>query len=322
MLRTTSLLNLLAFFTIAVAASQSAAAVSNTWRMCDNCSPTQKEHCAIAAAAADNLKTGDYVWIADFSGESTSKYFISVLPPGTIQGEESELSDHILNGPQITPFPEALSSHEAYVWDAVIAIVNEVYRPQGAGYDYPACGLGNLLGTGDRSVIAQAPFSQEVNLPPGPGSNSAYDIIGNQAMAMDLARAHAGVLGSIAATQSFFTQWIKISPINSQTSLILVFSDGSSGIWRFSFERNRWEPDWSSFEDSDGNPIPLTQQDLQPGLGWWFSGTSQGEENLENFLARAALFGIPITGPGAGCSPSPIRCEISEDGLLCWFAQC
>lgn len=304
----------------------SALASTNTWLMCDDCSPAQMEYCAIQAATMDNLRTGDYAWIVDFAGETVSKYYILVTPAGgIIQGGESDSSTHLQSGSVVTLIEETVSSDDAEIWDIVIEIVRDIYRPQGWGYNYPSCGQGvfSEVRSGEVHGLQSQPLmSYPVNIPSGPDRDSAYDIIGRNSHALQLGQSYSGILGHMSVTQTFFTNWWRDSPIDSTTSLVFVFSDGSSGIWRFNFERNRWEADWSTFEDSDGNPIPHQSGDVQPGNSWWFSGTEQGEENLANFLARLGLFGIPVSGPDGHCSPAPIRCDVTPEGMECVFSRC
>ncbi len=300
----------------------------NDWRMCDGCSDLQMQQCAIEVATVEDLQTGKHVWIFDFENWVASKYYLEVTPPGTIiQGKGNRDDRQLTRSGLIIAIPQALFAREVVLSDALFEMVDVVWRPRGWGYHYPACGQFGIsslewpdhLEDTESTTQSQPVMTYPVNIPPGPDQDSAYDIIGRQALALQLAQAHQGPVAYLGEVQSWVANFVRANPVNTETSIRLVFSDGSSGIWRFNFETNRWEPDWSTFEDSDGNPIPLSSNDLAPGMGFEFSGSEPGEQNLQRFLDRAAMLDIPITGPGGGDGPILVRCDVTSNGISCVF---
>jgi hypothetical protein len=258
------------------------------------------------------------------------KFYLEITPPGTIiQGHPRQVDSSTTQSGLTIAVPIPLSAEEINLSDALFELVEVVWRPQGWGYHYPACAGSNHSSTTsdgrldelEANVLSQPSMTYPVSVPSGPGQDSVYDFIGNFSLALSLAAANAGLVGGFASVQSGTGNYINVSPVNLETSLKLILNDGSSGIWRFNAEQGRWEPDWSTFEDSDSNPIPVTEADLPPGISAWFSATDQGQDNLQNFLERAAMFGIPITGPG-GDTPGdkwPVRCDVTNEGITCYY---
>lgn len=295
-------------------------AQTQAWRMCDNCPEYVPQACAISIAHQHGLQTGDHAWILDFASGTASKFYLQVTPPGQIiQGESGEADKVVQSMPTVLAFEEMLTAEEIEGIAAVFQIVEHVYRPAGFGFDYPSCDASlmqtsmhelELAGTEAQTQSNQAVITFPVQIPGSSGHGSAYDIVGFTSLAVQLAGNHAGVLGVLGQAQSLVSQWIR-TPLNTNVSLKLHFDDGSFGIWRFNFELDVWEPDWSTFRDSDGNPIPATAEDMPPGTGFVFDN----EGNLQRFLSRAMMFGIPITGPGGG--GTRVVCIRDAGGITC-----
>jgi hypothetical protein len=317
------------FFTAALAVSVNASGQTNAWRMCDGCTLSQMAQCAIQTTGVHNLKTGDYVWTFDFQNETSVKFYMQVSPPGTIiQGESDHLSGDQTQGGQILPIQTSLTPTEAQTVGVLMFFVNDVWRPQGAGYAYPSCTntqmaehieLSDYHSNQESEIRSEGVIVLPIEIPPGPDQNRAYDVFGYLALANQLAAAHAGMAGLLGEIQSVLYSFVPISPVNTNTQLKLVFDDGSYGIWKFNFQSDQWEPDWSTFRDSEDNPIPMTPADMV-GRVYGFSDTPEGQNSLTDFLQRARMFGIPITGPGGG-GPLPTRCRMESDGLRCWPAS-
>ena len=75
-----------------------------------------------------------------------------------------------------------------------------------------------------------------------------------------------------------------------------------------------------SLRDSDGNSIPQTENEVSSGLGFEFSGDAPGERNLERFIERMRIFGIPVEGDTSGTCTNT-RCRVIEDKFRCTL-QC
>lgn len=325
------------YFQLALAASliccgsaQGSVTPVKDWRMCDGCSVSQMQQCAIEVATVEGLQTGDHVWIFDFENWIASNYYLEVTPPGTpIQGEVSRDDQQLTQVGLVVANAQTLSAREVELSEGLFGMVEEVWRPMGWGYHYEACADSTQYSLKERggpkepiAIIQHQPRPTPITIPPGSDQNSAHDIIGNQARALQLAQAHSGGVGVPGQIQNWVGNDVRVAPINTRASKLFQFSDGSSAIWNFNVETDRWEPDWATFEDSDGNPIPLSANDAPPGAGFEFSGTAEGERNLQQFLDRMTVFGIPIAGPGDdGVGGSPVRCEVTSDGLRCWYSS-
>ncbi len=320
-------LSALAALLIYCGSAQGSVTPVTDWRMCDGCSDSQMQQCAIEVATVEGLRTGNYVWIFDFENWVASKYYLEVTLPGTIvPGEGSRDDQRLTRVGLVVANAQTLSAKEVALSDGLFGMVEEVWRPMGWGYHYEACAdstqysLKERGGTKepDATIQPQPGMTFPITIPPGPEQNSAHDIIGNQARALQLAEAHGEGLGVLGQIQSWVGNYVRVAPINTRASKLFQFSDGSFAIWNFNVETDRWEPDWDTFEDSDGNRIPATASDVSPGMSFEFSGAAPGELNLQQFLDRMTMFGIPVTGPG-GVGGSPVSCEITSDGLRCWY---
>jgi len=304
-------------------------ASDDAWKTCDGCSWAEKHQCASEVALEHQLKTGDFAWIYDFHSEIASKFYVQVTPPGTIiQGADgADGSSDTSSLPSVTVIQSPLGGDEAYYAGLLNFFVNDVWRPQGGAYDYPSCQAQWISGEGQREASegeisgrrSSGMMVHPINIPPATGQNTAYDVFGALAAASQLAEGNVGLLGLLGEVQNIFDGWVPASPINVNTQLKLQFSDGSYGIWKFNFQSDQWEPDWSTFRDSEGNPMPLTPGDMV-GQRYDFSGTPIGQNSLREFLDRARVLGIPITGPGGGQGGDsvPTRCRMEGDTMRCW----
>lgn len=306
------------FFGLLMFASAPLTASSTAWRMCDDCSEPEKMQCAVTVAQFYGLQTADQVWILDFLNESASKFYLHVgSSDEIIRGNDSRSDGESLAASSILAFDSPLTSDELDGAYALFQIVNQIYRPAGFGFNYPSCDQAPMAGAApDMASPSATPMSQAGatyvrNIPGSSGFGSAYDVIGFNQAAVALARQYAGLAGGLGMAQSFVSNWVAVSPLNTTVSLKIVFPDGSYGIWRYDFEHDSWQPDWSTFRDSEDNLIPLTEADMPPGTVFLF----EDDENLANFLDRAALFGIPITGPGGG--GTAIVCMRDASGIVC-----
>lgn len=307
-----------ALFTTQVAAQAQYGAV------CDGCTLQQYTECAVQIGFWYGASTGTRVFVLDFHNEHTAKYRLQVIPPGgTIDSVDSadKSSVELTSISQIIPHPEALTSDEAMDADALIAWTNDLTRPNGGGQTRVACPGSSTSGTppvmaGESSEIQSLGSSDaaavEIVQVPSNMAGSAYDVIGNQVFGIQIAQQIMAGRPFFNATGRFLNLIDRIFniPLNTEAILLLEFSDGSLGIWVLNYPKSRWQADFQTFEDSDGNPIPHTPSDLV-GNTYMFSN----QNNLQNFLDRAHQFGIPITGPGGGIIT---ECRMEGGNLRCF----
>jgi hypothetical protein len=97
--------------------------------------------------------------------------------------------------------------------------------------------------------------------------------------------------------------------------LVLVqFADGSSGMWGLN-DRGELDLVEGSLRDSDGNPIPQSGNEVSSGSGFEFSGDAPGERNLERFIERMRIFGIPVERDTSGTCNT--RCRVAAGRFRC-----
>lgn len=294
-------------------------AASQVLATCDDCSSSQHGTCATHLGHQFGLAHGSKVWIVDFVQQYTTKFELEVYPPGTIiYGREESPSGEFT----VIPVPESLTSSEQNVADLLIDWVNQILRPNGGGYAFTTCpqssSASNAEADGGSMVLGRGAVAiQDIIVPPDAPWVSAYEIIGNTAAGIQLANM---LLSDIPITQSlgvlynFANNFINVLPVNLEAVIRMKFPDGSLGQWDYNAFTERWEANFATFHDSDGNPIPMTPSDMT-GRAYLFSGQAPGQENLDRFLQRAQLLGIPITGPGGGSIPT--KCEMVGDRLRC-----
>lgn len=286
---------------------------------CDDCKASQYQACATQMGHRFDLSNASRVWVVDFAKQQTIKYELEVYPPGTIiYGSDSEIS----SGSRIIPIQVALSSWEADVADQLVDWVNQILRPNGGGYAFTQCSpnssVSNRKHEKDVSIQSGGAVAiQPIEVPPGAPYTSAYDIIGNTSASIQLANmllSDMQIMNSLGVLYNFANNFINVLPVNIEAVIRVEFPDGSIGKWEYNAFAGRWEADFTTFSDSDGNPIPMTPSDMT-GRTYHFGGQSPGQDNLIRFLGRAQALGIPITGPGGGTIPT--KCEMVGERLRC-----
>lgn len=294
--------------------------------VCDGCTQQQYHACAQYMGWWYGLSTNTRIFVFDFINQQAVKYRLQVVPPGGSVDSDSE--SFIQGLPDVFAFPETLSANEENASDLLIQWTNEVTRPNGGGQTVESC-PGSATGTPavlskdwsiseqGTSQSTQSPALKKISVPANL-AESAFDVIGNQSASIHIAQqllADQPVFNFFGQIANFIDD-ISNMMLNVSVVLRLEFSDGSAGIWTLNRVFMTWEADFSTFRDSDNNPIPHTPADLI-GNTYHFSGQSPGESNLANFLDRAQMFGAPITGPGGGGGGVPTECRMEGDDMVC-----
>ena len=287
--------------------------------MCINCDVGVHESCARETALILGLDSADQIWVLDPNNVTFSAYVVDGVPPGGEIRETSKISGTVDLLPVQLPANDVQMIEETLIW------IRDLVLPNG-GRPNISCSYSSVRSPrpSDRDrILSRDPSTtlvmMRIEVPPGEAA-SAYDLIGNQARSVAVAdHVTSKDPAPDSPGASPIADPLPAHRINAGVALVLEFSDGSLGRWSRDSMRERWVPDFSTFEDSDGNPIPLTAEDIQ-GRQFEFSGDPPGEGNLENFLERMRRFGLgapdpfPPTCPTT-CTPIPdgIRCTVNCD---------
>lgn len=284
--------------------------------VCQDCASAELESCALVTAMQLGLSHNDQVWVLDLNNLNAERFRVLGTGPG--QDPHSEAGSHsatIRAVDNVEPIGFTASQQE-YVVDGM-HFVRDVVLPSG-GQIYRQCHQsqqGNFVLETTPVLQGGAPIVRTITVPPSV-YGSAYDLVGYPAASRSLGQWWA----QQDPARNFFGQaadlagnFISASLVDYELVLKFKFADGSSGIWRTDPYSDAWEADFDTFKDSDGNPVPV--DNIPAGSRYFFSGEAPGGDNLQNFLDRAAMLGIPITGPDGGGLPT--ECEVTPGGLRC-----
>jgi hypothetical protein len=101
-----------------------------------------------------------------------------------------------------------------------------------------------------------------------------------------------------------------LNPDNLGMRVTVRTADGSTHSFVYNPQRDRWELEPRSSRDPEGNPIPVTREDITLGV----PGTSitydfnDNYDALIDFLTRMHNLGVPITGPVGSLDDARITC--------------
>ncbi len=307
----------LAFGAVVLALAWASPGVAaNYGTVCQNCSSAEREACARETAIQMQLSPENQVWVFDLAAEDAERFRVlgpkgDQNPGGSQPGESSPAAAHHVEAIDFTPRQRAFVS-------GGMQFVSDVVIPAG-GQIFQVC---QFLPTGELQVLTlPAPrggeaVAEQVSVPEDMHA-SAYDVVGNRSAAV--------AIGDWWASEQPAASWVsEVSAIaenllntsfDSEVELLVNFSDGSRGMLVPDPFFGGWVPDFDTFRDSDHNLIPTHPENLQPGSTFQFSGDSPGEDNLQRFLNRVSLLGIPMAGPN--CGSPPTDCTMAADGLSC-----
>jgi hypothetical protein len=163
----------------------------------------------------------------------------------------------------------------------------------------------------------------EAQIPPGAMDriDSAFDVRANGDeldVGLWLTNNHTTTLFWQTALESITNTFGFRLIVQFKVLVFVQFADGSSGMWGLN-DRGELDLVEDSLRDSDGNPIPRVVSDAEAGSEFRFSGNAPGERNLERFIERMRIFGIPVEGDTSGTCNT--RCRVTEDKFRC-TAEC
>ncbi len=296
---------------------------ANYGSVCQDCDSGERQLCALETAMQMKLSHGNEVWVFDLAGLEAERYRVHAQGDGQIPRSAGAVGEpSMARVGQVVPIAWTPGQ-----WDYVsggMQFVRDLVLPNG-GQILQECQQSSRGMIVVRSAPkirggTAAPVIQPVDLPASM-YESAYDMVGNQSAGVAIGQwwAQQEPATSFLGKALVLANNLLNTPFNTEVVLVVEFSDGSRGVWVVNAAYDRWEADFDTFEDSDANPIPVTADDLVPGLGYHFSGNSPGENNLRAFLDRARSLGIPVTGPGGG--GIPVDCRMTSEGnMKCWPA--
>lgn len=245
------------------------------------------------------LGTGDQALILDLLGGDAAVFLIRAEQPDASPGpENAPSSKDSQDADMIQVTRQALTAEQAEGSQALTGLIQQVDGLDAEMFGDWTCGP-DLLESPELASQRRADLQQRWDQRIIPlhkvvdkttGHESIHGLLGMDEAAQELAQAIAPPTEVLADEIGFSqpahgdaTDWPNVT-------LRLKFADGSQGLWRLEASNQRWVPDWTQFRDSDGNPIPLTADDMHIGMGFTFSSRS----NLEWFLSHSAGMGIPV----------------------------
>ena len=247
---------------------------------CDDCSMAMMQY----SAESDAAKRNDYtspVYVVNLTANAVIKYNISrTVKRSSASGEPPEV---VVTGTATAPEPEVAAFVDAASTVMKTRVAMQGDQLPGSVYDH-------------------------INQP-------AYDI----GVSAYLDNSFAGFV------RGFFDFARPINPIAwfkpDAVSVVskITYADGSTATIAYDYKLKQWVRVPGSERDSQGNRVPITVQDFAGGSTrtYVFTG-SNSNQDLLNFLNRAVLLGVPITGALGGrvahCTVGP-----GLSGVTCAF---
>ena len=294
---------ILLFVFVAFIASP-ALAIETIVKRCDGCTIIQKRSAAQSLPVASQAN----VYFMDFSSGLLSGFYVYraaqpyQLPPkddveniANLDSATSSRANPATVGGQlwleslsITPeqqlaFAEFVESYFDFVGYAS-QINSSIRMPHDSSFDSiydiagcPACARNWLLANAHR-------VSNTIDL---------FDIL--YAKGLEFRGSIGGDAGDISATYAPYLQFKLIMESD-------VGANGEAGYCMATLTGSGVIIDTNSCTDSDGNPIPVSAENFR-NVSFLFLS----QNNLERWLQRARLFGIPITGAGGNVTVGGMR---------------
>ena len=154
-------------------------------------------------------------------------------------------------------------------------------------------------------VLAAAAAAPGANImPSGPSyPGSVYEDMTNPSFGPAVSNfidlSSAGMAQRLRDVTSMFNPIEWFNPESVVVKVLLTYPDGSTAIFTFNQQTGSWERTKGTERDSHGNVVPVSPTDFtsEGGGERVFEFGGGNDQDLIDFLQRAAMFGIPITGP-------------------------
>jgi len=294
---------------------------------CENCTDIQQQDCAKAYGDTLPLNSPRIIWVADFPNTTIRRFEvwkkdISLSPESESKDDDTRVSTIVTVSEQTLTLAEATESHQAALY------INRFLRPAGVDISMPGCLNTRSADEPEQYVSNRTdqPIAVEQYNAPVDVAASGFDVVGDSVLGNRIGQfiqANDPItlfIGSVLDVADRFFN----SSLNFSVAYLATFEDGSSGLWGYDALRERLSADFSSFEDSEGNPIPFRLDDINgrtfmfsnPGNGGGSSG--RGSSNMSNMTSRITLIGGSITGgAGSGCSEVIFQCNSQGCTVTC-----
>jgi len=283
--------------------------------------------CAKAAGTNLPLHYRESIWIMDFPNNTIRKFHVmredtTLSPVPALEKDQEQV-----NQTAVTAYEVELTSQERQMVEGAVAFVNGWLRPAGADLTMQFCSVsphasGKALASEGGIIIGSDNPSIDVSVFNLPSSvaPSAFDVIGNHARGVEIGRfinEQRPVVSNMKAVIDLVDKATN-TIYNIKPAWLVKFSDGSSGMWEFDTLRTRLKADFSTFEDSEHNPIPLKLNDTA-GRTFRFTGGPGENPNIGNMASRIELIGGSISGglPGSGCISTTFTCGSNACPVTC-----
>ena len=260
------------------------------------------------------LKAGDQALVLDPADGEAASFLIQVgAPDAGLEAGSAERgeADHEVAMIQVTR--QSLTPEQAEASQALSGLIREADALDAMLFDAWNCGP-HLLDAPELAPQRRADLEQRQQqrttalhreVAASSGHDSVLDLLGQDEAAVALAGDTAPPAEVLAVdARGDISEW-------PSATLRLKFADGSQGIWRLDTDSGQWVPDWSLFQDPDGNPIPMTADDMPIGSGYTFTSRA----NLEWFVNHSAALGIPVDRQDG--EASSVVCVRDYRRLLC-----
>ncbi len=279
--------------------------------LCDYCNASQSQSKAIITAGSA-AHFGVTVYIADFGQTVLRKYFIlEDSPLGPVSGKADQPNASITEMADVIRHEViALGNDNQLLMNVAELQPTATELTDFQEYDWLLDYLASMGITATENIrMGGPPLVGNYNVPPVAGAASAYDVVGNVALARQLGRYainNNNTISSIARAININGQLgvglNDVQPIPA-IAIKFIFEDGSFGVWTFD-NLTDLVAIQDAFVDSDGNPIPLSLFDIA-GRIFQFG---QGSTNPTRMATRITLIGGSVGGNPSGCSAQRFAC--------------
>lgn len=231
---------------------------------CDGCTEAQR-YAAAATYADQTLRLRHTIYVVDVAGGQVSKYLF-------VREVDRESGTSWMEVEEQTP--------EA----SVLGLVSAAHD-LGAGLAAAAAAPGgNIMPSGPS--YPGSVYEDMTNPSYGPAVNNFIDL------------SNAGRAQRLHDLTSMFTPLEWFNPDAVVVKAQVTYPDGSRATFTFNKQTGTWERVKGTERDSHNNVVPVSPTDFtsEGGGERVFDFTGGGDQDLIDFLQRASMFGIPITG--------------------------
>lgn len=233
--------------------------------MCDGCSEAQR-FAQAAAHAESSGRLYQAVYVVDVTGNHVDKFWF-------MREIDRESGTYWMESEELTPESSVV---------ALVAASHDLSAVLAAAAAAPGA---NIMPSGQG--LPGSVYESMTNPSFGPALNNFIDL------------SAAGMAQRLHDVVSTFNPVEWFSPDAVVVKARVTFPDGSTAIYTFNKQTGQWERVKGTERDSHGNVVAVSPSDFtsEGGGERVFDFTGGNDQDLIDFLQRAAMLGIPITGP-------------------------